>query len=296
MADAARAGAVEAPAADTAGAEDDSMVGTRQPFELGDELAARIEALDLAGTLASLRDEGYGYVAEVCDADFTARLRETVLRLGRKGDSGPGGGFMLLDKDPIFVDVVTNPKLLAVAEVMCGQGALLSQVAASIKPKGGDGLALHADRNWTPAPFPVHNQLVTFCWVMDPYDRAHGSTKVVPKSHLKRRHPTPDEVSEERGAIATECDPGSAVVWGGSIWHGGYPRTADGERVVLHVTYGRLALRPVECYDYLDDAWLEDKPPEMRRLLGREDFLGTREGAYAGGTERIMKTFAWARS
>ncbi|MCE2462219.1 MAG: hypothetical protein J4F38_15785 [Pseudomonadales bacterium] len=71
---------------------------------------------------------------------------------------------MLLHKDPVFEEVILNPKLLTVAEVMCGKGAMISQIAASVRPKGAGAIALHADQNWTPAPFPVHNQLVTFCW------------------------------------------------------------------------------------------------------------------------------------
>ena len=46
---------------------------------------------------------------------------------------------------------------------------------------------------------------------------------------------------------------------------------------------GHLALRPVECYDFLSEDWLEDKPYEMRVLLGREDFLNTPEGGFAHG-------------
>ncbi|MEE9279664.1 MAG: hypothetical protein V3V67_05775 [Myxococcota bacterium] len=66
--------------------------------------------------------------------------------------------------------------------------------------------------------------------------------------------------------------------------------------MVLHVTYSRLALRPVECYDYLDEDWLKDKPYEMRVLLGREDFLNTTEGAFAAGTEPLIRTFTWAKT
>ncbi len=38
------------------------------------------------------------------------------------------------------------------------------------------------------------------------------------------------------------------------------------------------------------------KPYEMRVLLGREDFLYNREGAYAGDVEPLMRTFAWSKT
>ena len=43
------------------------------------------------------------------------------------------------------------------------------------------------------------------------------------------------------------------------------------------------AMRPVECYDFLCEDWLEGKPYEMRVMLGREDFLSTPEGGFAHG-------------
>lgn len=275
----------------------DALTRTRQPFDLDDEMIAKVKELGLEDTVRHLKEEGYGYIHDVVDDAFNARLRETILRLCAADPSQQGGGAnTLLDKDPIIVDVVLNPKLLAIVEVMCGKGAMISQLVGSVKKKGGPALPLHADQNWTPAPFPVHNQLVTFCWATDEFNEANGSTKVVPKAHLERRHPTVKEMQEEPGAIATECPAGSVVIWDGSIWHGSYPRSTEGERVVLHTTYSRLALRPIECYDHLDEEWLKDKPYEMRVLLGREDFLNTKEGAFAAGTQPLIRTMTWAKT
>lgn len=275
------------------------LFDTRAPFDLSDELQQRVDKHEVAQTIAELQENGYGYVRQAGTPQFNARLREAILRLSyalvpEDKRDGAGGANMLLDKDPIFEEVILNPKLLAVAEVMCGKGAMISQIAASVRPKGAPSIGLHADQNWTPAPFPLHNQLVTFCWACDTFNEANGSTKVVPKSHLKRRHPTQQETQDEPGAIATVCEAGDCVVWDGSTWHSNYPRNAEGQRVVLHITYSRLALRPVECYDHLDEDWLKDKPYELRVLLGREDFLNTREGAfYHGG--KIQRTMDWAK-
>ena len=91
-------------------------------------------------------------------------------------------------------------------------------MAASIKEKAtelGDGKGgLHADQNRTPAQFPVHNQLVTFCWACDEYNEAAGSTRVVPGSHRERRHANEQEVAEEPGVVATECPAGLRCVLG----------------------------------------------------------------------------------
>jgi len=179
------------------------------------------------------------------------------------------GTNMLLDKDPIFEEVVLNPKLQTIVELMVGEGALLSQFTLSVRGKGARALPLHADQNWTPAPFPGHNQLVTFCWACDEFTKAGGATMVVPKTHLNRRHPAPREVKQAQGAIAIECPAGSVPFWDGSVWHGNWPRTIEGKRVVLHITFTRAYLRQLENYRYLDDAWFQDRPPEIRVMLGR---------------------------
>ena len=84
---------------------------------------------------------------------------------------------------------------------------------------------------------------------------------------IKRR------LANEAGAIHVECPAGSVAFWDGSIWHtGNAPRRMDGRRVVVHISYSRLALRPVESYDFLDEEWLKDKPYEMRGSAGTRGF------------------------
>ena len=58
-----------------------------------------------------LEEDGYGYVIPAADNAFNARLREAILEQSEK--SGGTGANMLLDKDPVFAEVITNPKLLA---------------------------------------------------------------------------------------------------------------------------------------------------------------------------------------
>ena len=266
----------------------------RQPFELDDELAATVERLGLKDTVASLKDYGYGYIHDAASPEFVAQLRETILKMANGGRFGEEGMRLLVGKDPVFAEAVTNPKLLAILEVVCGKGALLSQTLSSVVPEGSPGIPLHADQEWFPEPFPLHEQMVTFCWTTDAFSEPYGSTKVVPSSNHHKRHPRADEVTAEPGAESTECPAGSIVVWSGSTWHCSGPRTMPGERVVFHATFCRLALRPIESYDHLDEDWLKEQPYAMRVLLGREDFLQS-EGALAHGAETYARTVAWGR-
>ena len=108
--------------------------------------------------------------------EFNLRLRETCIRLAQETDGPEKGSVasLLLGRDPIFEEVVLNPKILALVEVMCGKGALFSQLIASVRPKGASEIRLHADQNWIPTPFPVHNQLFTLCWPCDEFTKEAG--------------------------------------------------------------------------------------------------------------------------
>lgn len=270
---------------------------TRPPFDLRDELALAVKSQNLEGNVQQLKDAGYTVVRDIATPEFTSRLRETCLRLSLEtpGDGRRRSAGMLLGRDPIFEEAVTNPRLLTLVEVMCGRGAMLSQLVASIRGKGAVELPLHADQNWFPAPFPEHNQLFTMCWVMDEFTREAGATKVIPGTHRHRRHPNREEIASCEGAIPITCPPNSLACWDGSIWHGNYPRSIEGERVVLHITFGRLALRPVESYDHLGEDWLKGKSQALRVMLGREDFLG-KSGLGGADYSRIPRTFDWAKN
>ncbi|MCY3966214.1 MAG: phytanoyl-CoA dioxygenase family protein [Acidobacteria bacterium] len=277
----------------------DRLTETRQPFDLSDAVTLEVERLDMAQNVHDMQEQGYTILRDVAPPEFTDRLRATCLRLAEETEGRAKGrsAALLLGRDPIFEDVVLRPKIQALVEIMCGKGALLSQLICSVRPLGAAKLPLHADQNWLPAPFPVHNQLLTLCWACDEFTEVGGCTKVIPGTHRLRRHPNEEEVATEPGAIPTECPAGSVVVWDGSIWHGNYPRAIPGERVVLHITFSRLALRPVEDYSHLDEGWLEDKPWPLRVMLGREDFLGSTTIArgHADYTH-LVRTFNWAKT
>ena len=247
---------------------------TLPPDAISDELAPAIEELGLLENCRQLAMEGWTVIEDVATPDVNARLREKIKEL-----CPGGGGNMLLAKDPIFADAILSPKLLAMAEFSVGRGFLISQVAASIRAIGAGSIGLHADHNWLPAPFPAHNMLLTGCWACDEYSEAGGSTLVIPGSNNLRRHPTPQETSANAGAIAIECPAGSVTMWDGNIWHSNYPRTLEGERVVCHITYTRLMMRPVEDYAAHAEDLIAAHGERMAQLMGRDDMLNSPTGA-----------------
>lgn len=261
---------------------------TLAPDAISEELAPTIDKLRLEENCRQLAMEGWTVVENVASAKFNDRLRAKILELSQGG----GGANMLLAKDPVFAEAILRPKLLAMAEYSVGRGFLLSQVAASVRRKGEPCIGLHADNNWLPAPFPAHNMLLTGCWACDEYTKDGGSTLIIPGSANLRRHPNADEVKAAKaakaGAIAIECPPGSVALWDGNVWHSNWPRKIGGERVVCHITYSRLMMRPVEDYSHHADELIEKYGDRMAQLMGREDFLASPDGA---DYSKLVQTF-----
>ncbi len=55
-------------------------------------------------------------------------------------------------------------------------------------------------------------------------------------------------------------------------------RVTAGERVVCHITYTRLMMRPVENYSAFADDLISTHGARMSQLLGREDALDSPTG------------------
>ncbi len=240
-----------------------------------DWIAPRIEAHGLQRHLYELAENGFTVLENAASAQLTERIRAAIIRCADE-TVGPGKGrtaSLLLGRDPVFEEALLLPELSTLMECLLGRGVLLSQLIGSIRGQGAPALPVHADNNWLPAPFPEWDVMLTACWACDDFTQAGGSTKVIPETHRHQRHPSRDKSKAAVGAVPIECSAGSIVIWNAAIWHGNYPRTIEGDRVVLHMTCTRLSFRPVEDYGHLDDEWLTGKPPALATLLGRDDFL-----------------------
>lgn len=182
-----------------------SVSGAR--YWISEEMQAKVQALGLESVLAAFAQDGYGVIEGVAAPELTDRIRRAVIEQAVPG--GPANftrsAPLLLGTDPVFEEAVTNPKVLAIVEAVCGKGALLSQLLGSVREPGPDRTLLHADQSWMPDPFPLQTLSITMCWVCDEYTKESGATKVIPGSHRHRRFPSPMECSAEVGAIPIIC-------------------------------------------------------------------------------------------
>ena len=264
---------------------------TLAPDAISDELSPVIDELGLRENCRELAEEGWTILRDVGGESFNKALRSELLRIAERSPisvGGQGGGGMLLTEGDVFAHAVLNPKLMAMAEFSVGRGFLISQVAGSVRTKGAPCIGLHAEHNWLPAPFPEHNMLLSAIWACDEFSKDGGATLIIPGSHRERRHPTLEEAMWNKGAIAVECPPDSVVLWDGNLWHSNWPKKTDGQRVVCHILYSRLSMRPIEDYGPWADELIEQHGAPMSQLMGREDFLSSQGGP---PSELVVQTF-----
>ena len=249
---------------------------TVAPYAISDDLRPTIDELDLWENVAELRDQGYTVINNVASPELFDQLREVIHTLAEESAMKGKGASMLLGRDPVIDQVATLPKVLAIAEASIGQGMRASQFVGSILHKGDGHLNLHADANWLPAPFPEHNCVLTFCMPCEGMTDEGGATRVVPGSNSLRRHITQEEM-ENSEHVPIEVEKGSIAVWDGAVWHSGGIRTIPGTRTVLHATYQRMYVQPIDDYTYLleDEEYVKNASEELLGLIGADLFYGT---------------------
>jgi ectoine hydroxylase-related dioxygenase (phytanoyl-CoA dioxygenase family) len=134
--------------------------------------------------------------------------------------------------------------------------------------------AIHKDRwAWGKHLQNVEPQLNTI-WAVTEFTRENGATQVVPGS---MDWPDDHKFSEDEIAYA-EMQPGSALVYSGSVFHGGGENTTQSDRVGINITYALGWLRQEEN-QYLSC------PPEIAKELEPrlQKLIGYTMGSYALG-------------
>jgi len=212
---------------------------------------------------ATLDDDGYCVVEDVIDAGTVADIRE---ELGRLFEETPFGRddfeghrtrriYALFAKTRVLDDLAVHPLVLDVLDRVLGPAQLSAPTAIEIGP-GERAQGLHPDDAIYPIPRPHPELVVNVMWPLVDFTEENGATRVVPGSqHWIDERPGPDAET-----IAVAMPAGSAMMYVGSLWHGGGANTTSKPRpgVVLH--YAASWVRPVENH-------VLAVPPEVARTL-----------------------------
>lgn len=280
---------------------------------------ARIEELALTQNLLELEVQGYTVVAGVLSPDRIARAKAAILRrveskTGRKIDPdkataddfhGMAYQHYLLFDDPVFPEILLEPKPLALMTYLLGESCVLSSMGCHFRGPGGMPLGLHADGGGPGALSPV--SMVANCnYALTPYSREAGALVMVPGSHRKRRQPTAHEnwtaggetmleVAARKlepaaldalewkappGITTMDLNPGDCVVWHGNSWHGGWRRELPGVRMNLaaYMCRPHMATQELRRDTRHPEVFARyANEPRFARLMGERVFNGWRE-------------------
>lgn len=233
-----------------------------------------------------LRRDGCAVIDRLAEADLVDRVAAEMRPYMDAVQGGPDafsgaktrrtGG--LVARSAAARELITRATILGAVKGILTESTSfqlhLTQMIA-IGP-GEDMQAIHRDQ-WAfdffsfPSGFEVQCNTI---WAMTDFTEANGATRVIPGSHR-----APDKQTfGESDTVPAEMEKGSALLYTGSLYHGGGANRSDAERVGINITYARGWLRQEEN-QYLT------VPHDLARTLPDDllKLIGYARGAYALG-------------
>jgi ectoine hydroxylase-related dioxygenase (phytanoyl-CoA dioxygenase family) len=241
----------------------------------------------VAHQCATLADDGYCVVENVLDPATVAATRAELQGLfaatpyGRDDFEGRATRrvYGLFAKTRALDAMATHPIVLDTLDRVLGPAQLSAPTAIEIGP-GERAQPLHPDDAIYPIPRPHAELVVNVMWPFDDFTEANGATRVVPGSHrwIEER---PDPNTE---TVAVEMPAGSAMLYVGSLWHGGGANTTTQPRVGVVLHYAVSWIRPVENHVLaVPRDVVRGLPERLQELLGYNvypPFLGYVDGRH----------------
>jgi ectoine hydroxylase-related dioxygenase (phytanoyl-CoA dioxygenase family) len=242
---------------------------------------------DVDRTMSALEEAGYAVIPGAIGPEQVALARaelEEVLACTPPGRDDFEGRqtrrvYALFAKTRALDELAVHPVVLSVLDRILGQYQLSAPAAIAIGP-GERAQVLHPDDAIYPVPRPHDELVVNIMWPLEDFTEANGATRIVPGSH----HWVDERPGPDTPTVAVEMDAGSALVYLGSVWHGGGANTTAAVRlgVVLHYAVGWL--RPVENHVLaVSPADVASQPRRLQELLGYNvypPFIGYVDGRH----------------
>ena len=236
---------------------------------------------------AQLDHYGYALIEDAWSPDAVANARTELNAIlettpvGRDDFEGHQTRrvYALFGKTRAMDAAAVHPLVLGVLDRVLGTYELSAPTGIEIGP-GESAQALHPDDALYPVPRPHGELVVNVMWPLDDFTEANGTTRVVPGSQRWGATLPPPDVETR----SVEMDAGSALIYLGSLWHGGGANRTTKPRlgVVLHYAVGWL--RPVENHVLVvPPAVARDLPERLQELLGyniQPPFIGYVDGRH----------------
>lgn len=236
---------------------------------------------DIAQALADLDRHGLAVLTDVLTTDENRDVRRRLFEscATSEADEVQTRGyafdpdlhnrrvFHLFNLDPVFVELVQHPRVLACVRHLLGEAFLISNFSANITAPGSQPMQLHADQGYVLPPWPLQPLACNVAWVLDDFTEENGGTRYVPGSHTCGHGPEP---GTHYDTVPIAAPAGSLLVMDGRLWHQtGTNRSASSERAALFGYYVLRWLRPqINWNAALWPETVASLPPGFLHMLG----------------------------
>ena len=290
----------------------------RQDGSARDRILAEIDALGLNDHLRDLEVQGFTVVEGVLSEDRIERAKAAILRrveskAGKTIDpetataldfNGMAYQHYLMFDDPVFPEILLEPKPLALISYLLGESCVLSSMGCHFRGPGGMPLGVHADG--TSVGMNEVSQVANCNYALTPYSQEAGALVLFPGSHRKYRQPVLQENwtaggetmmevmakglskseldtlewTAPKDSVTMELKPGDAAIWHGNSWHGGWRRDLPGVRINLAAYFCRPHMATQERrgdtrYPEVFERYANE--PRFATLMGERVFNGWRD-------------------
>jgi len=169
----------------------------------------------------------------------------------------------MLDKDPVFADLIAHPLQLAFAERELGKSCLLYACLAINLHPGETVQPWHFDDSHCGLARPREPLSLSTFWSISDTTEGNGATEIIPGSHKwgdeepaganrgsdfktgvtdKTSHDTDDHP----GMIRATMPAGSLMLAKGTLWHRGGSNRSDADRLIVTPQFCKGWCRPLE--------------------------------------------------
>lgn len=235
----------------------------------------------LPGVLGALETQGCAVVTDALDPGEVAAIDRALRRVQRRivddigierlERAGELGVLRLMMKyDPLFLDILANPAMLAVVDATVSETAILHLQNGFVLPSfPADGTPTVFQNSFHMDFRRVLNGYlasINCMMVISPFTPASGGTLVIPGSHQRAQAPREDMVA---AAVPVECPPGSLLVFDSTLWHAAGRNVSGRDRLAINHQFVRSYMK--QQMDYcraLGDETMRALPPRTQQLLG----------------------------
>ena len=235
------------------------------------DLSPWLHGRPFADAWEQYEEEGYVILPHVLTAEQLGRQRAALQpwldadQRGRNNFEGAQSNriYGMLDKDPVFADLISHPLQLAFAERELGRSCLLYACLAINLHPGETAQPWHFDDSHCGLARPRDPLSLSTFWSISDTTGENGATEIIPGSHkwgdeqpagansgsdfktgviAKASHGTEDHP----GMIKAVMPAGSLMIAKGTLWHRGGGNRSGSDRLIVTPQFCKGWCRPLE--------------------------------------------------